>query len=93
MDAADILVPLAAIFAIFLGMPWLVFHYVTKWKQAKAITVEDEDLLDELHDLARRLDERLTVLERIHAADRALEPPAEPTRIAAIRPHPIGKDV
>ncbi|MBJ7378945.1 envelope stress response membrane protein PspB, partial [Sphingobium sp.] len=45
------------------------FHYVTKWKQAPKITDEDEKLLDELHLLARRLEERLQTVERIVAAD------------------------
>ena len=65
----DDLVPLAAVLSIFIGMPWLVFHYVTKWKQAPKITDEDERLLDELHLLARRLEERLQTVERIVAAD------------------------
>ncbi|MCG2840100.1 envelope stress response membrane protein PspB [Sandaracinobacter sp. RS1-74] len=70
------LIPLTAIIAIFVGMPWLILHYLTKWKQAKSITVEDEDLLDELHDIARRLDERMHTIERIIAADRGEAPRA-----------------
>lgn len=58
-----------AISCIFIGLPWLVFHYVTKWKSAATITREDEKLLDELHDLARRLDDRMETIERIIAAD------------------------
>ncbi len=93
MDGLEMLIPLTAILAIFVGLPWLVFHYITKWKQAKSLTLEDENLLDELHDLARKLDERMTSIERIHAADRALSAPAEPTSVAAIRPRALGKDV
>ncbi len=65
----DILIPIVAITSIFIGMPWLIFHYVTKWKQAPKITDEDEKLLDELHLLARRLEDRLQTVERIVAAD------------------------
>ena len=54
---------------LFIGLPWLIFHYVTKWKQAPKITSEDEKLLDELHSLARRLEERVITVERIIAAD------------------------
>ncbi|WP_448581106.1 envelope stress response membrane protein PspB [Thermaurantiacus sp.] len=89
----DFLIPLIAILALFVGLPWLVLHYITKWKQASTLTLEDENLLDELHELARKLDERVTVIERIHAADRALEAPDETPRIAAIRPRALGKDV
>ena len=50
---------------IFIGLPWLILHYVTKWKQAPKITVEDEQLLDDMFNLARRLEERLVTVERI----------------------------
>jgi phage shock protein B len=65
----DALIPLIAILAIFIGLPWLIFHYVTKWKQAPKITQEDEQLLDDMFNLARRLEERLATVERIAAAD------------------------
>lgn len=50
---------------VMLGLPWLIFHYVTKWKQAKTLTEGDEKLLDDLHDAARRLDDRMCTIERI----------------------------
>ncbi|MBI0474562.1 envelope stress response membrane protein PspB [Sphingomonas sp. MA1305] len=55
--------------AIFIGLPWVIFHYITKWKQAPKITDEDERLLDEMYNLARRLEDRLNTVERIVAAD------------------------
>jgi phage shock protein B len=57
------------VIAIVLGLPWLIFHYVTQWKRNGSITQEDERLLDELHDLARRLAERMDTVERIISAD------------------------
>ena len=54
---------------LFIGLPWLIFHYVTKWKQAATLTQSDEKLLDELHDAARRLDDRLCTIERIMTAE------------------------
>ena len=54
---------------LFIGFPWLIFHYMTKWKQAKSLTSGDEKLLDELHDAARRLDDRLGTIERIMTAE------------------------
>ena len=65
----DILIPAIAITAIFIGLPWLIFHYVTKWKTAATLTSGDEKLLDELHDAARRLDDRLMTIERIMTAE------------------------
>ncbi len=58
-----------AIITLFIGLPWLIFHYMTKWKQAKVLTDSDEKLLDELHDAARRLDDRLCTIERIMTAE------------------------
>jgi phage shock protein B len=58
-----------AIGSIFLGLPWLILHYVTKWKTAPKITDEDEKLLDEMQLLARRLEDRVMTVERIIAAD------------------------
>ena len=68
---------------LFIGLPWVIMHYVTKWKQAATLTGEDEKLLDDLHTTARRLDERLETIERIIAADnpdfRPVRETVEPT--------------
>ena len=55
--------------AIVLGLPWIIFHYITRWKTATRLTAEDENLLDDLHELARRLDDRMCTVERIMAAE------------------------
>lgn len=54
---------------LFVALPWLILHYVTKWKAGNALPVEDERLLDELYELARRLEDRVHTVERIVAAD------------------------
>jgi phage shock protein B len=82
-DLFGLTIPIVAIASIFIGLPWLLLHYVTKWKQAPKITNEDEKLLDELYTLARRLEDRVATVERIVAADhpdwKASLPLAEPT--------------
>lgn len=65
----DVLIPVLIVGMLFIGLPWLVFHYMTKWKQAKTLTVGDEQLLDDLHEMARRLDDRLCTIERIMTAE------------------------
>jgi len=65
----DVLIPVLVVGILFIGLPWLVFHYVTKWKTTATITGADEKLLDELYDLARRLDDRLCSIERIMTAE------------------------
>ena len=65
----DEIIPLAAILSIFVGMPWLILHYVTKWKQARGLSLEDEKLLDNMFDTARRLEDRVQTIERIMTAE------------------------
>ena len=73
MDPTFIVVP-----AIFLGLPWIIMHYITKWKTAATITTDDENLLEELYGLAKRLDERMDTVERLVASD---NPEFKPARI------------
>ena len=63
---------------IFLGLPWIIMHYITKWKTAATITTDDEHLLEELYNLAKRLDERMDTVERLVASD---NPEFKPARI------------
>jgi len=64
-----ILVPIIVIPVIFIGLPLIIFHYITKWKTAATLTSGDEKLLDEIHEAARRLDDRLCTIERIMTAE------------------------
>ncbi len=65
----EVLIPIIVVPAIFLGLPWIIFHYITKWKSQASLTSEDERLLDDLHELARRLEDRMVTIERIMAAE------------------------
>jgi phage shock protein B len=62
-------VGLACVVALFIGLPWVILHYVTKWKTAATLTTDDEALLEELYQLARRLDERMDTVERLVASN------------------------
>lgn len=55
--------------SLFVGLPWVVLHYITRWKTAATITNDDEALLEELYQLAKRLDERMDTVERLVAAE------------------------
>ena len=68
--------------ACFIAIPWIIFHYITKWKTAATITNDDEVLLEELYQLAKRLDERMDTVERLVSAD---NPEFKPARIQADR--------
>ena len=64
--------------AVFIAIPWIILHYITRWKTAATITTDDETLLDELYPLDKRLDERMDTVERLVAAD---NPEFKPARI------------
>ena len=61
---------------VVIGLPWLVMHYITKWKTAATITNDDEALLEEMYNLAKRLDARMDTVERLVAHDHADFKPA-----------------
>ncbi|MEZ5681763.1 MAG: envelope stress response membrane protein PspB [Erythrobacter sp.] len=67
-----------AIVAIFIGLPWIILHYITRWKTSATITTDDEALLEELYNLAKRLDDRMDTVERLVASD---NPEFRPARL------------
>ncbi len=74
----DAAIALVVIPTIFVGLPWLILHYVTRWKTAATLTNDDERMLGDMNDLARRLEDRLDTVERLVAAD---NPDWHPRRI------------
>ncbi len=44
---------------------WIVFHYVTKMKTSKGLSVEDEKMLSEVWESTNRMEQRINTLERI----------------------------
>jgi phage shock protein B len=79
MDGSDVVM---VVVVVLIGLPWLVLHYMTKWKTAATLTTDDETLLEELYQVARRLDERIDTVERLVAAD---HPDFQPARLTADR--------
>jgi len=67
MDDSFLAIPIVGI--LFIGLPWIILHYVTQWRKSSSLSMEDEKLLDELHEMARKLDDRMRSIERIIAAD------------------------
>jgi phage shock protein B len=65
------------VFVTIVAPLWIVAHYVTRWRTAKALSPEDERSLAELTRLAERLDRRMDAIERILELDRA---PGDPIR-------------
>ena len=64
--------------ALLIALPWIVLHYVTKWKPSASITPDDAALLEELYNLAKRLADRMDTVERLVATD---NPDFKPARL------------
>jgi len=58
----EAIIPMTILFVV---LPWIIFHYITKWKQMKGFTPEDEASLTDLRNSADRLEDRLRSMERI----------------------------
>lgn len=74
----DVLVPVMVVGMLFVALPWLVLHYVTRWKTAATLTNDDERMLGDMHEFARRLEDRLDTVERLVAQE---NPDWQPRRI------------
>jgi phage shock protein B len=74
----DILAPIFIVGMLFVALPWLILHYVTRWKTAATLTNDDERMLGDMYELARRLEDRLETVERLVASD---HPDFNPRRI------------
>ena len=57
---------LTVILLLVIAVPlFIVLHFVTKWKQTREISKDDEQLLEDMWQLSLRLEERLETLEKI----------------------------
>lgn len=57
------------LFLVIVAPIWLILHYATRNSANKRLTTKDEDLLEDLHQSARRMEDRIQTLERILDAD------------------------
>lgn len=51
-------------FAVVLPL-FLVLHFITRWRQSREFSRDDERMLEDMWELSQRLEERLGTLERI----------------------------
>jgi len=68
---------LVAIVSLFVILPWMILHYISKSRSSKNLTEDDERMLEDLWRSARTMERRIETLERL------VEPDAVP-----IRPRP-----
>lgn len=56
---------LGIIFLAVVAPIWIIAHYTTKARASRGLSTEDEKMLAELWDDAKRMEDRIETLERI----------------------------
>ncbi len=57
---------LAIILCLTLLLPLIVvLHFITKWKQSREISGDDEQMLEDMYVMSQRMEERIVTLEKI----------------------------
>ena len=59
---------LAVACIVFLAIPaplFIILHFITRWKQSRELSGGDEKMMEEMWQLATRLEDRLDALETI----------------------------
>lgn len=60
---------LVSVLAIFVALPWLVLHYISKMRSSGGLTEDDERMLEDLWRSARAMERRIETLERLVEPD------------------------
>jgi len=60
---------LGIIFLVIVAPIWIVAHYLTRWRRSRKLSTDDERVLGELYDTARKMEARLAALERVLDAE------------------------
>lgn len=59
------LFPFLALIILFIGVPWLVLHYVTKMQSQSRLSPNEERMMEELWTSARDMRRRIETIEKI----------------------------
>jgi phage shock protein B len=57
------------LFLVVVAPIWIIAHYITRWRQTRMLSSEDEKLLAELWNSVDRMESRISTLERILDAE------------------------
>jgi len=57
------------VFLVIVAPIWLVLHYITRWRSSRTLSREDERMLVDLWESAKRMELRIQTLEKILDAE------------------------
>ena len=60
---------LGILFLVVVAPIWIIFHYITQWRNARRLSGDDEKTLGELWQSARRMEGRIEALEKVLDSD------------------------
>ncbi len=69
MDMLQILEAPLIIFLAVVAPLWILAHYITRWRTAKALSSDEETMLSDLWESAAKMENRLHTLEQILDAE------------------------
>lgn len=85
MDAEHIVaISIVGTLALFVVLPAMTFHYITKWRNQKTLMPNDEQMLEDLWRSAKAMERRIDTLERLISDVDEKSAQASPRT----RPHP-----
>ena len=62
---SDVLFALVIVFMVVCLPLIIILHYITKWRQNREVSGDDEQLLEDLWAMAQTIEDRIDTLERI----------------------------
>jgi phage shock protein B len=65
----EAVIAVVSVVSIFVILPAMIFRSITQWKRMRSLSGEDENLLDDMNDTARKLEQRIHTIERILDAE------------------------
>lgn len=65
MNEMEVLIPIFAIFAIFIAFPWIILNFLSRKRDAAIQAAGDPAMNSSLMSIADRLDKRLDAIETI----------------------------
>ena len=61
----DELIAIVGILSVFVFAPWMLFHYITKWREQKTLRPDGERIMEDLWHAAKRMERRIEALEAL----------------------------
>jgi phage shock protein B len=67
----DVWIVIPVVAMLFVVLPAVILHYITQWRKTKALSSDDEHMLEDLWHSARAMERRIETLEALlDVADR-----------------------